>query len=279
MSEAMISAPQPEAAEAGVEIMRAGGNAVDAAIGCALVQGVVDPMMCGLAGFGSMGVYFPARRRHEYIDFHAPAPLARTAGHVGEADPRRVARRLRLHPRRRRQRYRLPVDLRAGQPEGVLHRAARIRRAAVGRDRAAGDRLGRGGLDGAAARPVLLGRATPSLGSAPCPERLRYTPSAPRALLPPGRHAQARRRHGAQSAISAGVLRLVAAKAAPTCSTWARSPSAIAEDMRAKGGLISRDDLRLYQPRRNCRRSGATIAASSSPPTTRRAAGSCWSRC
>jgi gamma-glutamyltranspeptidase/glutathione hydrolase len=76
MSQAMISAPQPEAAEAGVEIMRAGGNAVDAAIACALVQGVVDPMMCGLAGFGSMGVYFPTRSRHEYIDFHAPAPLA-----------------------------------------------------------------------------------------------------------------------------------------------------------------------------------------------------------
>ena len=50
---AMIVAPQPEAAEAGADILRSGGNAVDAAMACALVQGVVDPMMCGLAGFGS----------------------------------------------------------------------------------------------------------------------------------------------------------------------------------------------------------------------------------
>ncbi|HEX5325584.1 MAG TPA: gamma-glutamyltransferase, partial [Acetobacteraceae bacterium] len=76
MNHAMICAPQPEAAEAGADILRAGGNAVDAAIACALVQGVVDPLMCGVAGFGSMGVYLPQRNRHEYIDFHAPAPLA-----------------------------------------------------------------------------------------------------------------------------------------------------------------------------------------------------------
>ena len=74
----MVSAPQPEAAEAAIEIMRAGGNAVDAAIACALVQTVVDPLMCGIAGFGSMAVYLRDEGRHEYIDFHAPAPLAAT---------------------------------------------------------------------------------------------------------------------------------------------------------------------------------------------------------
>ncbi len=74
----MVSAPQPEAAEAAIEIMRAGGNAVDAAIACALVQTVVDPLMCGIAGFGSMAVYMRDGQAHEYIDFHAPAPLAAT---------------------------------------------------------------------------------------------------------------------------------------------------------------------------------------------------------
>ena len=76
--QAMIVAPQPEAVEAGAEILRAGGNAVDAALACAFVQGVVDPMMCGIAGFGSMAVYSPAGNAHEYIDFHAPAPAAAT---------------------------------------------------------------------------------------------------------------------------------------------------------------------------------------------------------
>ncbi len=53
---AMIVAAQPEATEAGADILKAGGNAVDAAMACALVQGVVDPLMCGIAGFGSCGI-------------------------------------------------------------------------------------------------------------------------------------------------------------------------------------------------------------------------------
>ena len=50
----MISAPQPEAVEAGLEAFKRNGNVMDAAIGAALVQTVVDPQMCGIAGFGSM---------------------------------------------------------------------------------------------------------------------------------------------------------------------------------------------------------------------------------
>ncbi len=73
LQEGMISAPQPEAVDAGADILREGGNAVDAAIACALVQGVVDPLMTGIAGFGSIACYLPDRNVHEYIDFHAPA--------------------------------------------------------------------------------------------------------------------------------------------------------------------------------------------------------------
>src|SRR5262252_8878483 len=72
---AMIVAAQPEATEAGADILKAGGNAVDAAMTCALVQGVVDPLMCGIAGFGSCGIAMPSAGFHGYIDFHAPAPL------------------------------------------------------------------------------------------------------------------------------------------------------------------------------------------------------------
>jgi gamma-glutamyltranspeptidase/glutathione hydrolase len=88
MGQAMICAPQPEAAEAGADILRAGGNAVDAAIACALVQGVVDPLMAGIAGFGSMGIYMPARGFHGYIDFHAPAPRAAIRDHEKADVPR-----------------------------------------------------------------------------------------------------------------------------------------------------------------------------------------------
>ena len=72
----VVSAPQPEAVEAGADVLRGGGNAVDAALACALVQTAVDPLMCGVAGFGSMHVYLPGRRVHRLLDFHGRAPLA-----------------------------------------------------------------------------------------------------------------------------------------------------------------------------------------------------------
>jgi len=80
MKKGMICAPQPEAVEAGAVALQRGGNAVDAAITCALVQTVVDPMMCGLAGFGSMQLYLPKKNHHGYIDFHTTAPAAATPG-------------------------------------------------------------------------------------------------------------------------------------------------------------------------------------------------------
>jgi gamma-glutamyltranspeptidase/glutathione hydrolase len=56
---AMIVCPQPLAAEIGLEVMRRGGNAVDAAVTCAFVQGVIDPQMCGIGGCGVMLVHSP----------------------------------------------------------------------------------------------------------------------------------------------------------------------------------------------------------------------------
>ena len=72
----MIVTPQPEATEAGRDILAAGGNAIDAAVATALVQTVVDPLMCGIAGFGSLAAYLPAKKVHTYYDFHSPAPAA-----------------------------------------------------------------------------------------------------------------------------------------------------------------------------------------------------------
>ena len=72
----MIVSLQPDAVEAGAEVLRAGGNAVDAALACAFVQTVVDPLMCGVAGFGSMQLYLPERGVHEIVDFHGRVPAA-----------------------------------------------------------------------------------------------------------------------------------------------------------------------------------------------------------
>lgn len=79
MTQGMISAPQPEAVEAGLDIFKAGGNVMDAAIAAAMVQTVVDPQMCGIAGFGSMQIFMPEMGGHSFIDFHGRAPMATNA--------------------------------------------------------------------------------------------------------------------------------------------------------------------------------------------------------
>jgi len=74
MTHGIVSAPQPEAVEAGADALSNGGNAVDAAIACALVQTAVDPQMCGIAGFGCMHVYLAERGEHLLLDFQGRAP-------------------------------------------------------------------------------------------------------------------------------------------------------------------------------------------------------------
>jgi len=64
--------PQPVAAEIGLEVLRRGGNAVDAAVTCAFVQGVIDPQMCGIGGCGVMLVHSP-KTGDALLEFYATA--------------------------------------------------------------------------------------------------------------------------------------------------------------------------------------------------------------
>ncbi|HEX6348197.1 MAG TPA: gamma-glutamyltransferase [Candidatus Dormibacteraeota bacterium] len=69
----MIVCPQPLACEEGREVLRRGGNAVDAAVTTAFVQGVIDPMMNGLGGSGVAVVYSAREKSVSVIDFYARA--------------------------------------------------------------------------------------------------------------------------------------------------------------------------------------------------------------
>jgi gamma-glutamyltranspeptidase/glutathione hydrolase len=53
----MISSAHPLATNAGIEILERGGNAFDAAVAVAATLNVVDPMSCGVGGFGLILVY------------------------------------------------------------------------------------------------------------------------------------------------------------------------------------------------------------------------------
>ena len=75
---AMIVAPQPEAVEAGTVVLAQGGSAIDAVLACAFTQGVVDPMMCGIGGLGSMQVFDPKTGAHVILDGLSTCPAAAT---------------------------------------------------------------------------------------------------------------------------------------------------------------------------------------------------------
>jgi len=59
----MIVCPEPLAAQAGQDIFAAGGNAIDAAVGAAFVQGVTNPLLCGIGGTGLFYYYDAANRQ------------------------------------------------------------------------------------------------------------------------------------------------------------------------------------------------------------------------
>jgi gamma-glutamyltranspeptidase/glutathione hydrolase len=72
-SQGLVVAPQAEAAWEAARVLDEGGNAADALVTGALVQGVVDPHRCGIGGFGCATVRFPGRGSPLAIDFHARA--------------------------------------------------------------------------------------------------------------------------------------------------------------------------------------------------------------
>lgn len=76
MKHGIVSTAQPEATEAGALVLMAGGNAIDAGIAAALVQGVVDPLMCGLGGVGTAMVHVPSNGAPENFNFLGAAPQA-----------------------------------------------------------------------------------------------------------------------------------------------------------------------------------------------------------
>lgn len=74
----MVSAANPYAAEAGLEILRAGGSAIDAAIATQLVLGLVEPQSSGLGG-GAFIVHFDAATKTlATYDGREKAPAAAT---------------------------------------------------------------------------------------------------------------------------------------------------------------------------------------------------------
>ncbi|MEQ8357028.1 MAG: gamma-glutamyltransferase [Kiloniellaceae bacterium] len=64
------------AAKAGAAMLAEGGNAVDAAVACAMALNVVEPWMCGLGGSGFLLVWLASEKRARVVNFQGMLPRA-----------------------------------------------------------------------------------------------------------------------------------------------------------------------------------------------------------
>jgi gamma-glutamyltranspeptidase/glutathione hydrolase len=225
----MVVSAHPAASEAGVEMLRLGGNAVDAAVATALVAGVVEPYSAGIGGGGFMLIRDGSTGQIHVIDYREVAPAAATrdmyldakgdvipgasdVGHLAAAVPGTVAG---LHL--------------AQQKYGKLPWKKVVAPAIKWAD------------EGFPADDKYIGMARAEKA------RLASHPETARTFLARGGEVPA---YGAtiRQRDLAKTLRLIA-KRGPSAFYTGKIAKAIAAEMAANGGLITEADLANYKPR------------------------------
>ena len=76
----MVVAAHPLAAEAGLRMLQAGGNAVDAAVATALALNAAEPFASGMGGGGFMVIFLPKDKKSAVINYREKAPQAAFPG-------------------------------------------------------------------------------------------------------------------------------------------------------------------------------------------------------
>jgi len=207
------------ASEAGLEMLRRGGNAVDAAVATAFALNVVDPMMAGIGGGGGMTIWLAKERRAEFVEFYPMAGAKIVT--VGEGAARTPER----------------ATLVPGTVAGLL--AALERYGTLRRDivMAPAIRLARDGFDA----HTWLARVVSTEA-----EKLAGDSAAARLLLPGGRPIMAGERV-VQSKLAATLEHI--ARAGRDAFYLGANAEAVVARLNAGGNPITLDDFASYQPR------------------------------
>jgi gamma-glutamyltranspeptidase/glutathione hydrolase len=74
----VVTTSEPLAAKAGAEILRQGGNAIDAAVAVAFALNVIEPQSSGIGGGGFMMIHLAATNETFVVDSREEAPAAAT---------------------------------------------------------------------------------------------------------------------------------------------------------------------------------------------------------
>jgi len=212
----MVASAHPLASRAGAEILKAGGNAVDAAVAAAFAVAVAEPNSNGLGGEGMMVIYLARERKAVAVDYRSAAPAGATfSGGFPDTGPASAA---------------IPGTV-AGlclalEKHGTLP-LARVLEPAI-----------RIAAEGFAVSPTLAGIILDSF------ERLSQEEGLAKVFCPDGLPLEA----GAtlRNADLAVSLRKIAAGGRDVFYRGELA-EAIASDMRVRGGFITEEDLAAYR--------------------------------
>jgi gamma-glutamyltranspeptidase/glutathione hydrolase len=83
----IVASKHPLAAEAGLEILKQGGNAIDAAVATGFAICVVEPLMCCIAGVGYMVIHLAEQGENIAIEYPPRAPKTASSDMYKILDP------------------------------------------------------------------------------------------------------------------------------------------------------------------------------------------------
>lgn len=153
-----VASAQPLATQAGLQVMREGGNAFDAAVAVSAALGVVEPESSGLGGGGFWLLHFADSGRNVMVDGRERAPLTATRTMYQDSQGHLIQGKSLNGP--------LAAGI-PGEPAALVHLARRYGRLSLAKDLAPAIHLARHGFKVSAYFVKRLTYRTKLLGKYP----------------------------------------------------------------------------------------------------------------